>query len=487
MAAEAVPFSQAGGLGDVIGALAPALAAQGAEVCIVLPAYRGQGGQQPATRKIADLPAVTIGADRHPVTLLESRLPRAEAVVYLLDNKYYFDRPGVYNDPLTGEGYSDNLERYTLFCKAILPALEKIDFSPDIVHLNDYQTALVAAYLKIWYRQHPLFERTGTLYTIHNLAYQGLFPMHRFGVTGLSSNLTRPGGPFEFYGQMNLMKSGLSYADLISTVSEQYAREIQTPEFGVGLEGVLQQRAHELFGILNGVDYTRWDPETDTLIPFRYGPDQLDIKSRNKTHLQEAFGLKVSSEIPLVGMISRLAEQKGLDLVLEALDRILSLRLQMVLLGSGRRSYQQSLQRLHRRHPDRLAVSFGFNEKLAHLIEAASDVFLMPSRYEPCGLNQMYSLKYGTVPVVRHTGGLADTIADFDPQTGQGNGFKFYAYHSEELVSALHRAIDTYKDRATWERVVRNAMSCNFSWQDSARKYLALYRKIQQIRQKEAD
>jgi len=481
VAAEAVPFAQAGGLGDVIGALPLALERLGVDVRVLIPAHRPVN--RVSIEEIGPLEPIAMGTRKQPVSLWQSQLPNSSIPVYLVSNPAYFDRSGIYTDPVSGEGYPDNLERFAFFCKAVFPALQRVGFAPDVLHANDSQTALAIVYLQLWYRQSSFFAPTGSLYTIHNVAYQEVYSFERFAATGLPFELTRPGGPFEFFGQFNLMKAAISYADVISTVSRQYAREIQSEEFGYRLEGVLQQRSSDLYGVLNGCDYNRWNPHTDALIPFRYGPDNLTGKARDKEFLQRKFNLPLTPDVPVVGIISRLADQKGFDLVLEAIDQILSLPLQMVLLGTGQRRYQDAFEQVGRRYPDRFGLHLGFNESLAHLIEAGSDLFLMPSRYEPCGLNQMYSLKYGTVPVVRHTGGLADTVADFDPATGQGNGFKFYLYHSQELVAALRRALDAYRDPEVWNRIRLHAMKSDFSWDASAAKYLELYAVVRKKRQ----
>lgn len=472
---EAVPFAKTGGLADVAGALPRALAERGCDVRIVLPGYRSIDRTRFAFQTIGRA-AVSLGGTSADVTLLEGRLPETAVPVYLIAHDPSFGRPGLYGEG--GTDYEDNLERFTVFGRGVLALLRHLGWSPDVLHCQDWQTAL----LPVWLREEPRapgLERTATLFTIHNLAYQGLFPPDRFPVTGLARRVFTPQG-LEFFGKVNLLKGGLVFADLLSTVSEQYAREIQTPEFGCGLDGVLRDRAADLTGILNGVDYSAWDPSTDRRLAARYTPDDLAGKAVCKQDLQRTLRLGETPDVPTVGMITRLADQKGLDLVAAVLDRLVARGAQFALLGTGEPKYHEIFQAFHERHRGRVSVTLGFDDALAHRIEAGADMFLMPSRYEPSGLNQLYSLRYGTVPVVRKTGGLADTIVDAAPDAvarGTANGFVFEAYAAEALRATLERALATFRNRGVWTRLMQTGMRQDFSWGRAAGRYVETYRR----------
>jgi starch synthase len=473
---EAVPFAKTGGLADVSGALPRALSDAGCDVRVFLPGYasidRRKFGFEPAGEA-----AVPLGPSHAQVQFLQGRLPGSSVPVYLIACDPLFGRPGLYGE--AGSDYDDNLERFTVFGRGILALVRHLGWSPQVMHCQDWQTGLVPAWLRAEPRD-PLLRGTATLFTVHNLAYQGLFPADRLPVTGLDQKLFTPHG-LEFYGKINLLKAGLVYADLLSTVSEQYAREIQTPEFGCGLEGVLRERADDLIGILNGVDYGVWDPTIDTLIPARYSPDDLSGKQTCKEDLQRTQGLAIDSTAPVLGMITRLADQKGLDLVAATVDVLLGLGAQLVVLGTGDPRYHSLLQDLQRRYPTRMAVTLGFDDGLAHRIEAGADIFLMPSRYEPSGLNQLYSLRYGTVPVVRKTGGLADTIVDAAPKAvarGEANGFVFEEYAPDAFLDAVKRALWAFQNPRLWRQLQRVGMRQDFSWSRSARRYIAAYKRL---------
>ncbi len=464
-ASEIVPLAKTGGLADVAGALPKALAARGIDVRLAMPRYRGItiAGERlgPVEVRVGDR-AVT-GA------LVEARLPGGHLPIWLVDQPALFDRPGLYGEG--GRDYEDNLTRFTFFTRALLQWMGAQSWQPDVIHCNDWQTALIPAILAAEGRD------AATVLTIHNLAYQGLFPAEQFPRTGLPRSMFTLHG-LEFWGQVNLLKGGLYFADLLSTVSETYAREIQTEEFGAGLDGVLRDRAGDLYGILNGVDYTAWDPAVDTLIPARYSADDLSGKAVCKQHLQRTFNLPEEPRTPVVGMVTRLADQKGLDLVAEIVEDLLDLRVQFVLLGTGDPRYHVLFQELTARRPRQVGARLGFDNALAHQIEAGSDLFLMPSRYEPSGLNQLYSLRYGTVPVVRRTGGLADSIVDLTAETldrGTANGFVFETYAPEALSEALRRALETYRLPPVWRRLQQHGMRADFSWDRSAGRYQDLY------------
>ncbi len=471
---EAVPFAKTGGLADVAGALPRPLAEAGCDVRVVLPGYRAIERERYGFRPVggAEVPTA-FGAV--PVQFLESRLPASQVPVYLVACDRFFDRPGLYGEG--GSDYPDNLERFTVFCRGVLALLRHLRWPPHVLHCQDWQTALLPVWLRVEPRE-DLLANTATLLTVHNLAYQGLFPAEQFPVTGLGWDLFTPRG-LEFYGRVNLLKGGLVFADLLSTVSEQYAREIHTPEFGCGLEGVLRERAGDLLGILNGVDYSAWDPAVDRHIAARYTADDLSGKRTCKADLQRTQGLAEDGAAPLIGMITRLVDQKGLDLVAAILDAILAAGAQFVLLGPGEPRYHALFERLHRRFPQHVAVTLGFDDALAHRIEAGADIFLMPSRYEPSGLNQLYSLRYGTVPVVRRTGGLADTIVDATPEAlarGDANGFVFEQYSPDACLDAVRRAIAMFRDPRAWRQLQQTGMRQDFSWGRSARRYLDAYR-----------
>lgn len=473
---EFYPLAKTGGLADVAGALSKALSRLGHQVAVFLPNYRGiqtkYNPQQVSVKPVQ----ISIGDKQVEAKLKELSLPGNQSKICLVDSPLYFDRQELYRDPRTGVDYEDNDERFILFPRATLEFLKALDFKPDVIHCNEWQTALACAYLKTIYQTDPFFANTGTLFSIHNLAYQGVFPPESFLKIGLPPELYYPLSPFEFFGKVNFLKTGIHYSDLINTVSQTYSKEIQTAEYGCGLEGALKARSSDLYGIVNGVDYTEWSPETDRLIPAQYDPANLTPKLTNKRVLFKECGFSLKRlKWPALGMISRLADQKGFDLLAEIAGDLLKKELVLVILGTGDLAYEKLLKELEAKYPDRLKAFITFDERLAHLIEAGCDLFLMPSRYEPCGLNQLYSLRYGTVPVVRATGGLADTINDFGVD-GKGTGFSFKDYKSGEFLKAIESALTVYRDKAQWEILQKNGMSQDFSWERSAEKYVELYR-----------
>jgi starch synthase len=472
-APEAVPYVKTGGLADVVGSLPRALRRKGAEVSVVLPAYgtidRDRFGLQPAEFQIAA-----------PVSnrLVTAGVLRGEAEdgvrAYFIDAPQYFARDGVYGTP-RGD-YPDNAERFAFFSRAVLGLLLRLG-PPDVLHCHDWQSALALAFLRADQARYRGLEGVRTVHTVHNVGYQGIFWRFDWHLLNLDGRYYTPDF-LEFYDNINYLKAGLVFADAITTVSPTYALEIQTPALGYGLEGVLAARRDALVGILNGVDYHEWNPETDGLIAARYSAEALDGKALCKADLQSAVALPVDPAVPVLGVVSRLADQKGFDLLVTLAPAVLQWPLQIVILGSGDGRYQDRLQELARMHPARLAVRVGFDNTLAHKIEAGSDVFLMPSRYEPCGLSQIYSLRYGTIPVVHATGGLEDTITDFDPATGCGNGFKFRAYTTDAFAACIARALQTYATPQVWRTLIRHAMGADFSWERSADHYLALYERL---------
>ncbi|OPZ85567.1 MAG: Glycogen synthase [bacterium ADurb.Bin429] len=468
--AEVVPFAKTGGLADVAGALPKVLAAQGHDVRIVLPRYGSIDGEKYGLRPVT--PAFRIP---HGNETIEVSIEASDAIpgvtTYFLRDDYLFDRDSLY-------GQADDDHRFVAYSRAILEMLPYLGWTPDVINCNDWHTGLVPVYLKTLFANRPGYTNIATLYTIHNLAYQGQFSPHIMELAGLPRELFT-WDKLEFYGGFNFMKAGLMYADALSTVSETYAEEIQTPEFGERLDGVLTYRKDNLYGILNGIDYHEWSAVTDGFIPAHFSANDLSGKAEDKAELQQEMGLPDEPDTALFGIVSRLSSQKGLDLLEEVLPPMLDeLPMQVVILGTGDAHYHDMLERLAKAHPDKLAIALKFDNALAHRIYAASDFFLMPSRYEPCGLGQLISLAYGTIPVVRATGGLADTVKEFKGNgRGKGNGFVFTDYTPEALTEAIIRALKCYMDvKGCWDKVVQNAFACDFSWESSAKKYVKVYK-----------
>ena len=475
VASEAVPFSKTGGLADVAGALPKALKRLGWDARIVLPLYRAtREADLPLAPCLEDLP-VEVGGERLRAGVLRSEL-EGDVPCYLVQRDELFDRPYLYGTP---EGdYPDNALRFTYFSKAVFSLCRALAFSPDVLHCHDWQTALVPAYLRTLFGQSSPFQQTRSLLTLHNLAYQGAFPASAFPQTGLPKTFFSMGG-IEFWGKMNLLKGGLVSADLLTTVSPTYGREILTEEFGSGLEGVLAGRKDDLYGILNGADYDEWDPSRDPYLPSCYGVDSLAGKRACKVALLEELGIGPQGlQEPLFGMISRLTSQKGMDLVLAGLGEMMEMGVNFVLLGDGEEKYRAQFEGLSKTFSGRFSFRYGFDTPLAHRIQAGIDFLLMPSRYEPCGLNQIYSMRYGTIPVVRATGGLKDTVAEFSPSNLTGTGFLFEEYESAAMLGAVRKAISLYKEGKYVDLVRRNGMKQSFSWDRAAEAYLAVYEKL---------
>ncbi len=473
---EVHPLVKTGGLADVSGSLPVALRRLGQDARIVLPAYRSILEHHPDWTEVAPIPAAGTGA-----RLLEGRLPGADVTVWLVDIPSLFDRDGGPYQTASGQDWPDNAQRFAAFARAaeaiatggLVPG-----WTPDIVHCNDWQSGLVPALLDL------RDERPATVFTIHNLAYQGLFPASTLHALGLPGRFWSHHA-LEFHGQLSFIKGGLVFADMLSTVSPTYAREIRTPAFGCGLDALLEYRQDRLVGILNGADYETWNPETDPHLAARYHAGDLSGKAIDKSALQREFGLAETTDRPLIGIVSRLAEQKGFDLLLAALPGLARQRLQIVVLGSGDPRLEEALRAARREFPDWLGVRIGYDEALSHRIEAGADMFLMPSRYEPCGLNQIYSLRYGTIPIVHRTGGLADTVVDLTPTTRRNRtatGFVFDEPTSSDLRASVTRAIEGYRQPDLWQTLIQTAMAQDFSWDTSARRYLDLYRLAHEIR-----
>ncbi|MDR3762459.1 MAG: glycogen synthase GlgA [Acidobacteriota bacterium] len=474
-ASECVPFSKTGGLADVVGSLPRALASLGHQATVYLPLYR-QTQLQAARTVIA---SVTVPYDdqyRFCSVVDGGKLNGVQ--YYFIDYPPFYDRDALYGTAL-GD-YHDNAERFALFCRAVLEA-SKILGVPDIFHCHDWQTALIPVLLRSLYADDPAFAHSGTVFTIHNIGYQGVFSPDTLPLLMLPWDLFTI-SKLEFYGKVNFLKGALVFADAVTTVSRRYALEIQTAEYGFGLEGVLHSRAGSVHGILNGVDYDEWSPASDRFLTAHYTPQSLKGKQLCRRDLLQAFGFDKETTAPIVGIVSRFAAQKGFDLIALAADRMAHLDLRVCVLGSGDKTYEELFRRLARQYPARFAARFGYDNEMAHKIEAGADFFLMPSRYEPCGLNQIYSLKYGTVPIVRATGGLDDTIEPYDERTGKGTGFKFHPYTPEALLDSVQAALATFAKPKSWRKLMLNGMARDFRWTVAAREYVKVYEKLRSTR-----
>ncbi len=469
---EVAPFAKTGGLADVAGSLPKAIKEMGHDVRVAMPYYRmaKKGGFN--VRVLFEDVEISLSGEalRDDIFSLEAD---GGVPLYLINKDKYFDREYLYGTP-KGD-YFDNVERFTYFSRMAFLLCKMLDFHPHVFHCNDWQTSLISAYLRTIYKKDPFFSGTCSLFTIHNLGYQGIFDKRELEITGLPREVYHPGG-IEYWGKINLLKAGIIFSDIINTVSHQYSREIQTPEFGYGLDGVLRCRSDDLYGILNGADYSEWNPKTDPLIAANYDEKGLLGKAKCKEDLLAEFNLPRSlNKLPLLGVISRLADQKGFDLLAECMGDLMKMDIGFVLLGTGDEKYHQLFGRIAKQYPKKAGIKIAYDNTLAHKIEAGSDIFLMPSQYEPCGLNQMYSLKYGTVPLVRATGGLEDSIQDYDPKTEAGTGFKFQGYSSRDFLDKVRQALALYRDRERWKRLMIRGMKADFSWQRSAREYVELY------------
>lgn len=470
---ECVPFVKVGGLADVAGALSKSLKAQGHDVRIIMPKYQAIDSQKFGLKSVPLRLQIPLGKNFEEATLKEGRL--GDVPVYFIENARYFFRPGVYRSP-DGD-YGDNRERFIFFSRAVLETIKAMLFQPDVIHCHDWQTGIIPAYLKSTYRTDGFFFRTRSVYTIHNIAYQGIFDRDTVDVAGLPwSEYTWD--KLEFFGFFNCMKAGIVYADALTTVSPTYAREIQTDDGGRGMEGVLGSRKADLSGILNGIDYSEWDPAKDPLISANFCRDDTAGKAACKADLQKTCGLPVQPGTLLIGSVSRLDPQKGYDLVANIMPKMTDYDIQFVVLGTGDRSIQDLLADLKRHKPGKVSLNFEFNNTLAHKVYAGADAFLMPSRFEPCGLGQMIAMAYGTVPIVTKTGGLADTVEQFNARTGTGNGFVSPKIRAQDLKTAMEKALKTYLNKTAWGTIMRNDLSADFSWDRSVREYEKVYRKV---------
>lgn len=481
ISAEVAPFAKTGSLADMAAELPRALTHMGHDVRVLMPWYRKvaeAGTQATILRGAVQLEGGGL-PDEMPrmFTLRQGWLPSTRIPVYFIDQPAYFDRDGFYGDS-TGD-FRDNGDRFAFFARAALAVAKTMAFKPDVIHLNEWHTGLVPVYLRNTFREDPFFRRSGTLFTIHNLAFQGLFPDWQFGRTGLDWSLFNTQG-LEFYGQLNTLKGALLFSDKINTLSPHYAEEIRNPEYGCGLEGVLRGRSADLTGIVSGLNVEEWNPTTDPHLSVHYGPDSIEKKLLARRALKEELGLPVD-DMPVVAMVSRLESRKGLGLLEEIVDYLMHLDLQFVLLGTGEPRYHENFGRLADTYPEKAAVMLRYDTGLAHRIAAGADISLMPSRFEPGGQNQLVALRYGTVPVVRAVGGLADTVREYDPRTGKGNGFVFHEYNSMALFNSIQRALEIRKDATAWRKLQLAGMAEDHSWLASARSYEKLYRDVVQL------
>ena len=473
VASEVEPFAKTGGLADVSGTLPRVLAAMGHDVRVILPKYRGVDDVA-VLRTVLPRLEVPIGSRTVEGAILEGRLGR-NVPAYFVAQDHYYDRPAIYGG--ADGSYPDNCERFTFFSRAVLTALPGLGFGPQVLHVHDWPTGLVPVYLETLFRDLDGYRDIASVFTVHNLAYQGLFWHYDLPMTGLGWDLFTPAG-IEFYGHLSFLKGGLVFADVLTTVSPGYAREIQTPEYGERLDGVLRERSQDLTGIPNGLDTETWNPATDGEIAKRFSAGDLDGKAACTAALREELGLpSPPGRGPLCAVVSRLVEQKGLDWVAETGGDLVAAGAQLVVLGAGEEQYERAFLDLSRTHPTAVAVRLGFDDRLAHRVYGGAEIFVMPSRYEPSGLGQLIALRYGAAPVVRRTGGLADTVHEWTPTTGQGTGFLFDAPTAEAYRQALQRAIAAYQEPAGWRRLVQNAMAEDFSWEASAETYVTCYRK----------
>jgi len=460
VSAEVSPFAKTGGLADVAGSLPKALALNGNDVRIVMPRYKAI---KSSMGYVTDFP-VKMG-DKVKTCII--RETEAGVPVYFVDSYEYYDRDGIYC-------HFDDAERYAFFCNAVMEMLPKINFQPDIIHCNDWHTGPICMLLKEKYNKQSFYSDISTVFTIHNLEYQGNFPREVTSQFNVSGEVFIP-DKVEYYGMFNFMKAGIVYTDVINTVSSSYAKEIQTPEYGEGLDGLLKKRGKDLFGIVNGISYEEFNPTTDKRIYKNFDINSVELKKENKYLLQEEIGLPIG-DMPIMGLVTRLSGQKGLDLIIEKIDNIMKHNVQFVLLGTGDPYYESIFANIKNRYPNKVAVFIGFDAVLAQKIYAGCDMFLMPSRFEPCGLGQIISLRYGTIPIVRSTGGLAETILDYGEDEENGNGFSFIEFTSKALYETLERAISLYRDEPEkWIELKKRALTQDFSWGKSAEKYIKLY------------
>ncbi|MBI5404242.1 MAG: glycogen synthase [Ignavibacteriae bacterium] len=472
VSSESDPFVKTGGLADVSGSLPAALEKSGCEVALFVPFYDLIDSGKFAIKPVISIRNINVKIGNKEVlfSLYTAKLPGTRVDVYFIDCPGYFHRKKVYTND------ADEDERFILFQNAVLVSLMQLNLAPDIIHCNDWQTALIPAYLKKNFNN-DFFRNTVSIFSIHNIAYQGLFDKSSYFKTNLPADDFQPMGHYELYDKFCFVKAGISFAEIVTTVSPTYAEEIRTDEFGCGLEGVLESRKNDLYGIINGINDRLWNPSLDKLIFKNYTFKTFGEKIKNKKELLKNSKLEFSENTPLLGIVSRFAWQKGFELFEPIMEKLAEKNLQIIALGEGEKKYEDYFRNISDKYPGKVKTFVEYNNELAHKITAASDIFLMPSKYEPCGLNQMYSLQYGTVPVVRKTGGLADTVKDIEEYPDEGNGFTFSGFDSKQFYSAIERALTCFKDKSLWMKIVKQGMKEDFSWNSSASKYIEIYQK----------
>ncbi len=468
---EVYPFAKTGGLADVSFSLPVALARKGHDVRIIMPRYYAIDKERFQLKLIHPSLQVPYGFEQKMAAIFMSSYV-SDVLTYFIEYDNYFGREGLYNDVY--RSYNDNADRFAFFSMAVMEALKKIDFRPDVIHCNDWHTGLVPVYMKTLYSNDPFFMNSAAVMTIHNAGFQGIFQKNNF-FSSMDTDLFKIDG-LKFFNQINYLKGGVLFSDIVTTVSKKYAVEIQTEEFGYKLAGVFRKIKNRLYGIANGVDYEQWDPLKDSFLPENYSRSNLNGKNASKLELQKRVGVSTDSEVPVIGTISRLTYQKGMDVLAEAMELLLQdEQFQFIVIGSGELEIYKRFERIKNMFPDRVGLYLGYNEELAHIAEAGLDIYVMPSRYEPCGLNQMYSLKYGTIPIVRATGGLDDIIEEWNNEKKSGNGFRFNDLNRDELYNTVRKVIKKYKNRDEWKSLQRNAMSFNYTWDDAVLEYERVY------------
>jgi starch synthase len=478
VASEVVPFAKTGGLADVSGALPIEFTKLGHNVKVFMPKYYSVDETRFNLKQevwLGSFP-IRVANKTHNIKIFKGLLEDSKTEIYFIDYPPYFHRHSLYTDDL------DEDERFILFSKAVIELIQRLNWQPNILNLNDWQTGLIPLLIKDNYNWDKKFSKVASVYTIHNIAYQGSYGTATLNKAELNIKHFKSPGEIEHEGKVNFMKAGISFADAITTVSEKYANELQTPEFSFGMDTTLNYRKDDFYGILNGIDDSIWNPEVDEFIVKNYSSKTINQKEKNKIELLKRFNLPYNIKTPVVGIVSRLASQKGIDLFLSSMDYLLGLDIQWVILGSGDYNLEQKLNEYASKFSDKISVYLGYNNELSHMIIAGSDMFLIPSQFEPCGLTQMYSLKYGTVPVVRNTGGLADTVFDWDDRLSKGetdgNGFSFNDYDGYALTNAIERAAYSFANKKLWKQIQNNGMQTSFSWEVSAKKYLSIYEKV---------
>lgn len=481
LASEITPFAKTGGLADVTGALPKALKGFSQEIRLMIPKYKFINERKYILREVIRLREipVTINGKTHIANVKSAFLPESKVQIYFIDIGDFFNRMGIYLDPKTNEPYPDNPERFAYFSKAALETLKILSWQPNVIHCNDWQTSFVPVYLKTIYQNDPFFKGVKTVYTFHNLTSQGEFDIDHASKIDFDVSQTREGGMFNLDNKLNLTKGAIYFSDFITTVSENYANEITSNDkMGYGFGKLLDEKGEKFEGILNGVDYSVWSPNNDKLIPHRYSAEDLNGKEENKKALLARVNLKYDPNVPLIGMVTRITEPKGLNVVFEAIEDLLKLNIQIIIHGDGDKELVDKFISISKKNSDKMSMNITYDDKMAHLIEAGADMFLMPSKYEPCGLHQIYSLKYGTVPIVSAIGGLFDTVDDLDEETGEGTGFIIHELTAKELVKTVKRAISYFNKSEEWLKLQKRIMQEDYSWELSAQRYIDIYDRV---------